>query len=96
MKLLKILSIIAVVTLAQVTWQSFVLFNVWNWLIAGSFGPSLLIPFPGAVGILMVIRIPLLYVSERKQSENMADCIGFAIFGPAIILLIAYIAKFFI
>ena len=81
-------------------WSGYVLSVLWSWFMVPAFGlPTLSIPL--AIGIAIIISymtrdLTNTEKNKKSASEVLALAIGWAIFKPALALMIGWVVRFFV
>ncbi len=88
---------LSLIMVAQITWNGFVITILWGWFVVPHFGVAPL-NIPTAIGLGMVAllfsRGQILLEDEYQKSLIMRKAYNF--FEPALLLLIGWIATWFI
>ncbi len=87
---------------ASSAWQGFVLTKVWGWFVVPSFGLTTL-SIPVAIGLVCTMRLltglynqATVFDKDDSKEDTFGKAIGVMFIAPLILLVIAWVATWFV
>jgi hypothetical protein len=88
------LALAALIITVSAVWEGFVLTKLWAWFVVTTFGLPILTLLP-AIGVGLVIDLVTPRGKQTKdtrdEGEQFEDAITYALFSPAIVLLVGWV-----